>query len=298
MDERRLEVFSAVADELSFTGAARRLHLSQSGVSQQVAALERELGAVLFERTRRSVRLTAAGVAFRRHAEAVLAESAAGRRAVAAAQGAVEGDFTVAASLTIGSYVLPPALAVLVHRHPALRPLVRVENTQQVVAELRAGTIDLGFVEGVVDDPAVSLERIGRDELVLIAPAGHRFEAYVEVPLAELAAEPLVVREQGSGTRQVAELHLRAAGLRAEDLRVVAELTGIEATKGAVESGVGVAIISAGAVKKELRLGTLVARPVAGLSIEREINAAVATGRLLAPAVPELLGILHERRPL
>lgn len=294
MDERRLQVFLAVAGELNFSRAARRLHLSQSAVSQQVAALERELGAPLFDRTRRRTLLTAAGAAFLDPARRALADLTAARAAVAAADGAVEGDVAIAASLTVGSYVLPPALARLLGRYPGVRPLVTIENTRRVVDALDSGAIDVGFVEGSVDEAAVTLLPIGRDELVLVAARGHRFERLTEVPLGDLMAEPFVLRERGSGTRQVAEAHLRAAGFEPEALRVVAELSGIEAIKSTVETGVGVSIISGSTIRKELRLGTLIARPLAGLSIEREISAALPADRATAPAVRELLRFLRE----
>jgi DNA-binding transcriptional LysR family regulator len=289
MDLRRLEAFAAVARERSFTQAALRLHVSQSAVSQQVAALEHELDARLFDRSRRRVELTPAGAALYEHAERVLAEAGRARRSVAAAQGAVAGELEVAASLTTAAYLLPQALAALVAAHPDVLVRMRVENTEEVVHAVRAGEADVGFVEADVETEGIRVEPLASDELVVIVRSGHRLAGRDEVTLADLAAEPFVARERGSGTREVAEAALAAAGLDPGALRVVAEVSGIDAIKGAVEAGLGLAIVSALTIRKELRLGTLAALPVAGLELRRPLSAVFAAGRAELPAARELV---------
>jgi len=295
MDLRRVEAFVTVARERSFTRAALRLHVSQSAISQQVVALERELGARLLDRTRRRVDLTAAGAAFYEHAERILAEAERARRSVAAAQGAIAGELSVAASLTTAAYVLPPAVAALVAAHPDVRVSMRVENTEEVVHGLLRGDADLGFVEGDVPADGIRLEPLFEDELVVIAPAAHRLAALDEVRLADLAAEPFVQRERGSGTRQIAEDALLRAGLEPRGLRVVAELSGIDAIKSAVEAGLGLAIVSALTIRKELRLGTLVARSVEGIELRRPLSAAFASGRVESAAARALVTLAAQR---
>lgn len=288
MDERRLEVFAAVARLLSFSEAARTLHLSQPAVSHQVAALETELGATLFDRSTRRVRLTAAGAALLARTDELLREHADARRAVAAAEGRIAGDLRIAASLTIGAYVLPPALAELVRRHPEVRTRVTIQNTEQVVASLRTGRADLGFVEGEpVDDPAIVFRTIRDDELVVVAPRTHRFALLEQIPLAELASEPFVLREPGSGTRQVAEARLRAAGLDVGGLRVVVELSGIDAIKAAVAAGLGISIISRSAVGAAD--AELVQRRIEGIRITRRMAAAALARSSLLPAAALLV---------
>lgn len=295
MDARRLEAFQAVAQHRSFTRAALELHLSQSAVSQQIAALEIELGGPLFDRSQRRVRLTPAGAALLDRVDGILAGIAQARRAVAAARGAVEGDLRVSASRTVGTYLLPGPLAEIGRRHPALRLRVTIENSERVVAGLLAGAADVGYVEDEVDRPGVTVEPLLEDELVVVAPAGHRLARSPEIAPADLAAEPLILREPGSGTRRVAEQHLRAAGLPLEELRVAAELSEIEAIKASVEAGLGVSILSRATLAKELALGTLVARPVAGLSIRRRMAAVTVTGAIELPAARELTALLSGR---
>lgn len=292
MDERRLEVFVAVAQRLSFSAAARALHLSQPAVSQHVVALERELGARLFERSTRRVRLTAAGTALLGRSSTLLREHAEARRAVAAAGERIAGDFAVAASLTVGAYILPPALARLATQNPDLHVRVTIENTEQVVSSLREGRADVGFVEGDVAAPELVLHPLREDELVVIAPIGHRFADEDEIALDELRREPFVLREPGSGTRQVAESHLRSAGVDPARLQVVVELSGIDAIKAAVAAGLGVSIISRSALPNGGAAWQLVYRRIRGIRLRRQISAATLRTTPPLPATRVLLAEL------
>lgn len=297
MDLRRLEVFVAVAHERSFTRAAQELHLSQSAVSQQIAALEGDVGAQLLDRSRRRVALTPAGAALLEWAHRLLADSESARRAVAAAQGRMTGAIHIAASLTIASYLLPGPLTELARRYPEVRIFVRVENTRHVSTALSDGHADIGLLEGEVDRDGLSLEILREDELVVIAPAGHRFVADDELEFRQLAAEPFIARERGSGTRQVAEAALRRAGFAPDRLRVIAELSGIEPIKAVVEAGLGVAIVSALSVRRELQQQTLIARPIRGVAMHRQLSAAFAGERPVLPAARELVRLLREHGP-
>ena len=298
MDERRLEVFVAVARHLSFSRAAVELHLSQPAVSQSVAALESECGAALIDRNRRSVRLTAAGRALLAGAEDLLRGMRELRGAVHAAQGDIAGDLAVAASLTIGEYVLPAVLGRFAHAYPRVSVRLAVENTERVALALLGGRADLGFVEGPVPAAGLSIHALREDELVVVAAPGHPWARLTHVPLEALLGEPIILREAGSGTRQVMEEHLRTAGADPAGLRVIMELGGIEAVKGAVESGAGVSIVSRSAVDKELRLESLIARPVRGLPMRRTLAAVLAQDRAALPAAQALLQLaLGAARP-
>jgi DNA-binding transcriptional LysR family regulator len=277
---------------LSFSRAGLALHISQSAVSQQIAALELELGGALFDRSRRRVRLTPAGAALLNRVDSLLGDFAEARRAVAAARGAVEGELRVASSRTVGTYVLPRLLAVLGRRHPTLRLEISIENSERVVHTLLAGHADIGYIEDAVSNPSIVLTPLFEDELVVVAGASHRFAQMAEIPLRDLVAEPLVLREHGSGTRRVAEEQLQAAGLRLDELHIAAELTGIEAIKAAVEAGLGISILSSTTLAKERTLGTLIARPLAGIPIRRSIFAVAPVRGIELPAARELTALL------
>jgi DNA-binding transcriptional LysR family regulator len=295
VDPRRLRAFVAVARTGSFTQAALELHLSQSAVSQQVAALERELDAPLLTRTGRRAAPTPAGAALLRRAEPLLADLEAARRAVASAKGSIGAALRIAASLTIAGYVLPRPLTTFAHEHPDVRLELRVRNTEEVVRALLAGEVDLGLVEGPVASARIALRPLFEDELAVIAPAVHRFANVDEVEPDALLEEPLVVREPGSGTRRVAEDALARAGVDVSSLHVVAELSGIEALKAVVEAGLGVAIASTLTIRRELALGTLVARPLRGLTMRRTLAAATVAGTPHLPAANALVEALAGR---
>jgi len=297
VDLRRLEVFAAVVHRRSFTRAAEDLHMSQSAVSQQIAALEAEFGAQLLDRSRRRVGLTPAGAALEEWATRLLADGASARRAVAAAQGRMTGALRIAASLTVATYLLPQPLAELIRAHPEVRIFVRVENTRHVSAALYDGHVDVGLIEGEVEIDGLVVESLRGDELVVIAPAGHRFARDDELEFDQLAAEPFISRERGSGTRQVAETALADAGYAPEQLRVIAELSGIEPIKAAVEAGLGIAIVSALSIRRELALGTLIARPVRGVTMHRRLAAAFAQGQPMLPAAQELVRLVRASAP-
>jgi DNA-binding transcriptional LysR family regulator len=293
VNQRRLESFVAVARRGSFTDAAADLHLSQSAVSQQISALEHELNAQLFDRSRRRVALTPAGAALLERAERLLQDSEAARRAVGAAQGLIAGALDIAASLTIAAYLLPESLALLAREHPEVRASVRIENTERVVRSLLADEVDLGFVEGDVSAEGIRIEELHIDELVVIVPPEHRLSSLPTVEPVDLAAEPFVVRERGSGTQRIAESALARAGIDTSRLRVVAQLSGIDAIKAAVEVGLGVAIVSALAVRREVDHGTLVALRVSGTPMDRRLAAAFAAGRAVMPAARELVQLIR-----
>ena len=297
MDLRRLEVFVAVARERNFTRAAQQLHLSQSAVSQQIAALEVEVDAKLFDRSRRRVVLTPAGVALEDWSRRLLADGAAAQRAVTAAQSRMTGTLRIAASLTIASYLLPQPLAELARDFPAVRIVVRVENTEHVAVALHDGHADVGLVEGELNRDGLDLQVLRRDELVVIAPFGHRFADEDDIEFSHLTAEPFVSRERGSGTRQVAEAAMAAAGCAPDDLRTVAEFSGIEPIKAAVEAGLGVAIVSALSIRRELQQQTLIARPIRGVVMGRDLAAVVAARQPVVPVVRDLLRRLKAHGP-
>jgi LysR family transcriptional regulator, transcriptional activator of the cysJI operon len=293
MDERRLQIFKAVADLRNFSRAAEVLHLSQPTVSQQIQGLEEYYGTKLFDRTSKSVELTAAGRALYASLLPMLQQFAEVRRAVMRSTGAVSGPLTVGASLTIGEYVLPQVLAAYLREYPGVEASVQINNTEQIVALMLSGALDIGLLEGPVQAPEMVEEVFLEDELVLVAPGGHPWRERAAITLEDLQAERLVMRERGSGTRHALEERLQAAGVRLADLQVAAELAGTEAIKGAVEAGLGVAALSRWTVRKELRLGTLLARRIPSLPIRRTFRAVYPRGRTLVPTAAALLAHLH-----
>jgi DNA-binding transcriptional LysR family regulator len=290
MTLRQLEVFLAVARERSFGGAARRIHLSQPTLSGHVHELERELGKPLFLRRGREVTLTEAGRVLEPCAVRAVAAVEDARRAVAELDGLGRGSLMVGASTTPGVYVLPAVVAAFRRRHPGVDITLRIANSRVIEERIRANELDLGVVGGHGLLPGERCLAVGLlDELVLIVAPGHPWAARREVPAAWLPGQPLLVREEGSATRQVMERALQAAGVR---VGPALELDHTEAIKQAVMAGLGVALVSVYAVRGELQTRRLRALRLRGLRIRRHFHVLHNEARAVSASVSAFAAFL------
>lgn len=263
MSDRRLQVFHTVAGVLSFTRAAEMLHMTQPAVTHQIRQLEEEFNARLFDRSNNRISLTAAGEQVLDYANRILQLYGEMQESVKTLTGDRTGLVTLGASTTIAEYMLPGLLGGFRQRFPEVQIRLRVANTESVVAMVADNSIDLGVVEGEVDNQLLRVERCQQDELQVILPPGHPLSGRKRISPHELAAYPFIDREDGSGTRSVVESYFRDQGLDENALNRPFELGSTEAIKGAVQAGVGVTIVSIATVSKELALGHLVAVPLA-----------------------------------
>jgi LysR family transcriptional regulator, transcriptional activator of the cysJI operon len=290
LENFRLVVFRAVAEQRSFRKAAEELYLTQPAVSLQIKALEEDLGAQLFDRSGAEVRLTAVGEVLLEHARQAHELLLQAEQEIAALGGEQAGRLTLGASTTIAQYVLPHLLGEFCEKHPRVLPTLLSGNTEHIVDALREQRIALGFIEGPPRTRDVRTEPFLRDELVLIAPAAHEWAEQGRVASSEIAAAPLLMRERGSGTRRIVEMALEHHGIKRRSLRVVMELDSTEAIKSAVEAGLGVGFVSRWAIAKDLRLGrSFKIVEIDGLRMQRDFLIAVAKG-------PEPQGLAMEFR--
>lgn len=253
----QLRVFVAVAEREHMTRAAADLHITQSAASAAIAALESRHDARLFHRVGRGIALTDAGRAFLPEARAVLARAAGAAAVLHDVAGLARGTLRIAASQTIGGYWLPPRLAAFHRRYPAIELVTMIANTHDVADRVRDGRADLGLVEGEIDDPALARWRVGEDRMQLVQapPAPHDIDA------AWLQAAPWVIREPGSGTRDVLTAALAAHGIDATPIVPALILPSNEAIRSAVEAGAGIAGLSSLVVEPSIAAGRLVTLP-------------------------------------
>lgn len=204
MDLRQLEYLVAVAEEGTFTRAAERVHISQSGISAQIRRLEQTLGAELLDRSGRTVTLTPAGAAALSHARAALAEAAALRQAVGEVTGLLRGRLTVGMVVACTVAPLFDALAAFHRAHPGVEIVLHEDNSDRLIDAVRAGATDLALV-GTADSPPPDLARheLVRERLVAIPPPRHPLDGRAEVTLAELLTYPLICLPPGTGIRTV-----------------------------------------------------------------------------------------------
>ena len=262
MSDRRLQVFHAVARHLSFTRAAEALHMTQPAVTFQVRQLEEHFNTRLFDRGHNRITLTDAGRRVFDYAERILDLHARMESDVRALTGEVSGVLMVGASTTIAEYLLPSLLGEFARRYPSVRLSLRVSNTEGIVRLVEDNDIDLGVVEGPVQNGQLAVEECMQDGLVAVMAPGHPLARRAHVDAAELLAHPFIAREEGSGTREVVLDYLRQTGHDPDALDIALELGSPESIKGAVAAGMGISVLSRSTLAKELALGSLCEAPL------------------------------------
>jgi DNA-binding transcriptional LysR family regulator len=257
MTLEQLRIFVAVAEKQHVTQAAGQLNLTQSATSAAIAALEGRYGIKLFDRIGRGIVLTHTGRAFLTEARAVLARARGAEQVLRDLAGLRIGKLVIAASQTVANYWLPARLQAFQAAHPGIDLAVRIANTEQVAADVRESAADIGFIEGDIDDGALSARRIAGDALVVVVGAQHAFAKQRTLPAGWMTQTPWILRERGSGTRAMFEAALKKRGLRFSDLTIQLELASNEAIRTAVESGLCATAISDLVVAKSVAAKTL-----------------------------------------
>ena len=292
MNLNHLAIFHAVAEAGSMTLGAERLDISQPAVSKQVQELERALKVPLFDRIGRRVHLSQAGEMLAMYARLLFAMVREAEEVMADLRTVKRGRLLIGASTTIGTYLLPGVVAEFFRRHPDVELLVEIGNTQQIHARLARLELDIGLTEGFVEEPELEGEVFHRDELVVIAPPKHRLAKKRRVPTSALRNEPFILREPGSGTREVEERALERLKL---PVRAVMALGSTEGIKRVVAEGVGLAIVSKLAIKAECAGGVVAVLPVTGLRIERPLHIVRRKGRRDGPVLQAFCEVLLEK---
>ncbi|RCH67057.1 LysR family transcriptional regulator [Streptomyces sp. SDr-06] len=284
-----MELLLAVARHGSLGRAARDLGITQPAASSRVRSMERLLGVTLVDRSPRGSRLTAEGVLVTDWARRVVEAAEAFDAGAQALRGRRDSRLRVAASMTIAEYLLPGWLIALRAERPGTAVSLSAGNSAVVAERLLSDEADLGFVEGLGVPTGLDGAVIGHDRLVVVtAPAHPWARRRRPLPPAELAATPLILREQGSGTRQVLDAALAAHGGLAQPL---IELASTTAVKAAVLSGAGPSVLSELALGEELAARRLVQIPVEGVRLRRDLRAVWRRGPLPAGPARDLLSL-------
>ncbi|CAA2142115.1 LysR substrate-binding domain-containing protein [Hyphomicrobium sp. ghe19] len=258
MTLEQLRIFVAVAERQHVTQAAQEINITQSAASSAIAALEERYAVKLFDRVGRRIELTDAGRIFLNEARGVLARAATAEKALQDLAGMKRGTLSIFASQTIINYWLPPFLATFHQRYPDIKLKLSAGNTQQVATATHDGAADIGFIEGAIDNPNLSVRSIEGDRLIIVVGPAHALAAKPVLDRSDIMSIKWVLREQGSGTRTEFERALRALSLSLADLDVALELPSNEAVCAAVEAGVGAAALSNLVVESALLAGRLV----------------------------------------
>lgn len=271
----QLASFVEIARCLSFRRAAERLHLAQPSVSAHVRELERELGARLFERLGRRVRLTEAGAALLQHAERILLDVREAREAVDALAGVARGSLALGTTASLVGTILPPVVRRLQLDAPEVSVSLSVTTSEQVIADVRRGDLDLGIAYLTHPEPTIQALPLLDDDFILVAATGHPLSHESSVPVAALDGMALIGLAPETAGRVVTDRELTRAGVRPHFLM---EMSSSDAIKGMVAAGVAPAIVSRLAVERELRMGLLREVPVDGLSIHHPVVVVIRHG--------------------
>ena len=272
MDIDQLRTFLAVLEHGSFSRAGEALGIGQSTVSFHVKALETSVGARLLDRQGGRVRPTATGAVLRRHALRIVSLRDEALAQVRAEEAGQAGRLAIAASTIPAEYLAPPLLAVFLAAHPRVAVSVEVSDSRGALARLAAHECDVALVGARARDKRMVSVRFAEDEVVLVAKADARAPRRLSPP--DLRRMRLIVREEGSGTRQaVAAFVARHASALGEHVAPPLQVGSSEAARRCVLQGIGMALLSRLAVAADLESGRLVVVPAPGLPVRRSFYA-------------------------
>jgi DNA-binding transcriptional LysR family regulator len=294
LDVRRLRVLREVAARGSFSAAAEALSFTQSAISQHVAALERETGTQLVERSPRGIRLTEAGTALVAHADAILGRIEDAEEELAAIAGLRGGRLRLACFQSVGATLVPQAVARFHERHPDVElSMIEIEEPEAAREALKAGDIDLALVYDFEPIPTtldgeLDLTHLIDDPYDVVVPKGHRLATKRSLTLAQLAEEPWVASQLTCGCRQITERACQDAGFKP---RVAFECDETLAAQALVAAGVGVTILPRLALTT-IHPGVVVRQLSRSTPVVRRIWAARAEGAYQSPASGAMVQIL------
>ncbi|MEV8632612.1 LysR substrate-binding domain-containing protein [Streptosporangium sp. NPDC051023] len=286
----RLWIFMTVVECGGFSAAAQKLYLSQPSVSHQVRQLEQSLRATLIDRSGARIRLTPEGEVMLAYAKRVFLLADEAVSAIRQVSGLHTGTLVAGGTTTVGTYLLPPLLAVFRERHPGIEVGIYVGNGQQVEKQLVDGEIGVAVLAGEPGAAQLVSEPILQDRLVLITEPGHRLAQAGTAEPSELAGERFLLREPGSSTRELQEQALETWAL---DEARRTEIWGPETIKQAAAAGLGVSLVSEHCVERELADGRLAVLEIAPAPQPRPIVLAHRRDRLLGPAEQAFITLLR-----
>ncbi|MCK5359650.1 MAG: LysR family transcriptional regulator [Gammaproteobacteria bacterium] len=294
MADRRLQVFHTVARLLSFTKAADSLHMTQPAVTFQVRQLEEYFNTRLFDRTHNRISLTDVGEKVFVYSEQILGLYREMDNDIRTLTGEIIGVLVIGASTTVAEYMLPRLLGEFQVLFPDVKLRLRVSNSLGIVHMIENNDIDVGIVESPVGNKSLSVEACWQDNLVVIVSPDHPLADKETIHVSELKKYPFVSREEGSGTRSVLCDYLEENDMTMNDMNLSMEFGSPEAIKNAVESGLGISVVSETTLVKELKLNTLKAVKI-DPPLHRPFSLVHQRQKFRIRAMQEFLNFANER---
>jgi DNA-binding transcriptional LysR family regulator len=271
VDLLRIETFLHAAENLNFSETARILHLSQPTVSHHIKNLEKDLDVELFERQGAALKLTEAGRLLVPWAKKVLRDSIEMQEMMNSLKEGIAGNLYIACSTTAGKYVLPQLAARFSLRHPRIHTTLLRCTPASVVPNLLEGEANLGVVSSEIREKEMELQPFFQDSIVIIVPHNHPFVSRSKILPEDLLGEPIIMREETSGTRRIVLSELAKHDISLDDLEIFMQIGNAEAIIRTVAAGYGISFVSKLAAVYALERRNVVSVPVEGLNLVRTI---------------------------
>jgi len=284
VDIQKIETFLRAAENSSLSEAAKQLHLSQPTVSHHIKSLEQELDVKLFHRSNTGLQLTDAGRLLLPWARRLMHDTNDLREMMSSLQNDIVGELRIACSTTGGKYILPQLAARFSQQYPGILVRILACGPEQTALNLLEGEAHLGVVSSEIDDTSLESQKFFRDVITLIVPSTHRWAFQKKIDPTELLEEPIIMREETSGTRRVVLAELAKHDISLDDLNVFLELGNAEAIVRTVAAGYGISFVSSLASACPLERGNVTDIDVEGMTLVR--NVYMVRKRISAPHRP------------
>jgi len=257
MEDHRLKSYCLVVETKSFSRAAQAKRMTQSAMSRLVKNLEDELGVQLLRREGKAATPTPAGKLFYDQAKKILEQYREMENSINGLIHRVNGPLSIGVSKTPAAYLLPQLLYTFSRAYPDIGLEITVSNTEQIILGLRKGAVDIGIVDGSVNDHNISAEKIAGDEIVIISAEDNPLAGKNKISLQDLASQPFIMPEPGSGAREIVDIFFREQGIAAKNVNVHMTIGSPELIVQMVQAGMGIAFVSKWSVFKAVKEGTL-----------------------------------------
>lgn len=249
-----LKTFVTLAEVKNFTKTAELLLMSQPSVSMHVKNLEKEFQTKLFQRSPKYLKITPSGEILYDRAKQMITIYEQTRQEILDQQHTIKGDLKIAASFTIGEYILPPLLLDLQNEYPELNLQITIANTEEVVKSTRSHHVDIGLIEGQTNEKELIVTPFLEDELFIVTSNHHPLAQKEEATIADLQDQAWIMRENGSGTREYFNHVVRSNGLKVKSLLTISSNQGIKET---LINGLGMSILSGSVVARDVKQNNL-----------------------------------------
>lgn len=266
-----LRVFLVAAEEKNFSQAAKRLRMSQSAVSQNIQAIEREYGVELFLRRGRSVELSEAGQSILPQVREVLRSARLLEDSLQEVKSQIGGELLIGCSTSAGKYLLPALLGSFQKEYPAVQPRVKIMGRDGICERILNQTLPIGVTSKLFEHRDIECQPLFDDRIILIVPVDHPWASYGRAVPDDLLDQPIILREETSGTCETVLQGIKSYGITPDMLNVTMELGNPEAIEMAVERGIGIAFVSEMVAARGIAMGRIKRVDLPGLHLHRTV---------------------------